>query len=182
MVALVSGRIGWETHQRLRFLQHVSLRVAHFFDDVRPHKVAAIDRCRSGREQLQRRNRYRLSKANARDVHAFHGGAGNQNAARLARDVHARGRAQPERIQIIVKGIHAQPQAQLHKHGIAGIAQRLRHGFRPVRVAPAADGAAIDLDRTRTIEILVHIREPGVQRGGAGENFEGGTRLISVRD
>ena len=85
-------------------------------------------------------------------------------------------------MQVLVHPLRAQPERQLHKDGIAAVLQGLGHGFILVGAAPAADGVSVHGNLGRAVETVLRGGHVRVQRGGCGQDLEGGARLVSVGD
>ncbi len=171
--------MGWLSTVAI-FLDDRATLVGDFAHHVGLHAIAAVDHRADRVEQLQRRDRHRLAEADARQIHALDLFLGNEDAAGLAGNVHAGLRADAEGLEIVVESLGSQPQAHLHKDGIAGVLQRLCEGLRAVGLAPAAHAASVHVGGTRAVKSLARGNHAAVQRRRRGENFERRARLVGV--
>ena len=85
-------------------------------------------------------------------------------------------------MQVLIKSFASQPERDLRKDRIAGILQRARHGFRPMRRAPAPYRAAVHRDLSRTVESFLRIRCAAVDCCRGSQHLECRARLVNVAE
>ena len=123
-------------------------------------------------------------------VAVFQGAFGEQHADRLARKVDARGAAEAEFFEIVVKGLLPEREDDIYKTGVAAVVERPRERevcmLAVLVIAPAADrralyiaGAAARKDGFRRIGALVPAKV-FFDICSRRDDLEGGARLVGV--